>query len=259
MIPVKISVHIAYWHGKERMKYCVSVINDYFRKWDIAKMNIYIHTNTTDAYEMKPLFIPTNVINIEYIVHDCSAQPFLLTWKCREWIEKQVEELDVCIYLEDDIGIPFEAFQYWYKYKDALHSQNLDVGFIRVETKGDELYCSDILLPCNSPIVIQNRMFVYNHQNYCAFWICDKQELVRFIASDYWKYHTKFPDGSSSPFIRESSAIGFKMSYRASFYPVENGAVSNTCFVYHLPNNYVNNPNCEQGNFNVKQLLHQRK
>ena len=256
MIPVKVSIHIAYWYTKERAKYCISVINDYFLKWDVEFMNIYIHTNTVDTYDMKPLCIQTNTKKIHYIVHNCSDQPFLLTWKCREWIEKLVHELDVCIYCEDDIGIPFETFQYWYKYKDSLHSKNLDVGFIRVEKDSkNELFCSDILIPCHHPVAIQDRIFVYNHQNYCAFWICDKEELLQFINSEYWKYHTKFPDGSSSQFIRESSAIGYKMSYKASFYPVENNSVSNICFVYHLPNNYVNNPNCEQGKFNVKRLL----
>ena len=260
----KICVHIAsYWKNKEsyasRQPILVSVVNDYLALWDVKSMDIFIHTNSTEV--IKTQFNVSDRLRVHYIVHDLSREnPKYLVWRPRELMIKQKDMFDVFVYLEDDIGIPFKALKYWLHYKDTLHVNNLDVGFVRVETQNKtDYFCSDVLLPSSHPMRIDDRIFVWNHQNYCAFWICDRYELERFIASPYWSPHLYFPNGINKPpsiFILESSAIGFKMSYLGSFYPLDdtNTLVSDMCFVHHLANNYIHAHDTPLGKFAVERM-----
>ena len=271
---MKISAHIAYYHypdketSSKRSKYVVSMLNDYFNDWENEQLDIFIHTNTEDAKIMLEEIIPKTHTTIYFIVHDLSNEnPHNLTWKHRELMEKQKDDYDAFIYVEDDIGIPYKAFQYWAQHKNNLHTLNFDVGFVRVEkNENDVLFCTDILIPCVRLLETDNTIFAWNHQHYSAFWICDKDELVKFTESIYWKKHGYFPNGPSAPehpeWSRESAATGFKMSYRGllnspgSLFPVDNNntTISDICFVYHLPNNYVNSGS-HLAKFPVSKLL----
>ena len=267
-----VCIHMAFfWHetnntdssrvGTTRSTYVLRVVNEYLSKWDVRKLDLFIHTNSDKASTIRKDFQLHDRFTVTFVTHDLSYEHnFNLTWKPRAMLYTQQNSYDAFAYIEDDIGFPFETFCYWLKYKDILHMNNLDVGFVRVETNDSkEFFCTDVLIPCQSPIRAMDRVFAWNHQNYCAFWICDKEELKRFIASPYWKYHGYFPEGPTkpfSPFIQESSAIGFKMSYRGSFYPLDdtNTSISDMCFVHHLPNNFINSPAHEQGKFAVKRM-----
>ena len=276
---MKISTHIAYYHypdketSSKRSKYVVSMLNDYFNDWENEQLDIFIHTNTEDAKIMLEEIIPKTHVTIHFIVHDLSNEnPHNLTWKHRDLMELQKDDYDVFIYLEDDIGMPYKAFQYWLKYKDMLYPEGYDVGFVRVESLDNkEFFCSDVVQPSSCYIYIQDRYFTWNHQNYCAFWICDKDTLSDFMISPYWKQHGLFPHGLNAPevhFIRESAAIGYKMYYdrmlsmhpgltsMGSFYPVDYNKefISDICFVHHLANNYINAPGFAQGKLNVKRM-----
>ena len=55
-----------------------------------------------------------------------------LTWKCRSLLEKQIEDYDIFIYLEDDILLYKETLDYWLKYKDLFIKHKCNVGFMRV-------------------------------------------------------------------------------------------------------------------------------
>ena len=277
---MKISAHIAYYHYAEkeysnkRYKYVVSMLNDYFNEWEVEQIDIYIHTNTEDAKIILDELISKTHIHVSFIIHDLSNEnPHNLTWKHRALMETQKDDYDVFLYLEDDIGMPYKAFQYWLKYKDNLYSEGYDVGFVRVETLNNKDYfCSDVVQPCSCYLQIKDRYFTWNHQNYCAFWICDKNALSDFILSPYWKQHGLFPHGLDKPeahFIRESAAIGYKMYYdrmismhpglssMGSMYPLDENKeyISDICFVHHLANNYINAPGFVQGKFNVKRMV----
>jgi len=271
---MKISAHIAYYHypdkemANTRYKYVVSMLNDYFNEWEVEQLDIFIHTNTEDAKIILNNINCRGHIHISFIVYDLSNEnPHNLTWKHRELMETQKDDYDIFLYVEDDIGIPYKAFQYWLQYRNILIMNNLNPGFIRIEkNEKNELFCTDLLVPCTPIINILNTIFVWNHQHYCAFWICDSNELVQFMNSIYWKKHGYFPNGPTAPeepvWSRESAATGFKMAYRGvlnspgSVFPLEdnNKNISDVCFVYHLPNNYINSGS-HLGKFPVSKLL----
>ena len=266
-----VCCHIAYYHYLDKPAYAQTRANnlrksieDYLNTWDNVTIDIFIHTNS----ELTRIFtqyidLPTTV-TITVLVHDFTYEsPDYLTWKHRSLMETQINNYDVFLYMEDDIGIPNTTFQYWLKYKDALQRENLDLGFCLIESVNNkDWFCSSILKPCSVYIQIIDRYFAWNHQNYSAFWICDKDEMRRFIQSVYWKRHGYFPEGPGKPegpHIRESAAIGFKMSYNrfysGSFYPLTEDTkhVSDICYVHHITANYVNSEH-EQGKFPVTRL-----
>jgi len=256
-IELSVTVHITFFYREFREKYLIQVINEYLSKWTVKMMDIYIHTNSESALSIKEKCIIPQYISLNFIRHSLENQdPFLLTWKCRTLLKQQKDIYDIYLYIEDDIGIPDKALQYWLKYKDSLHTSNIDVGFVLLEEKDAKLYCANILIPSKYPCKIVDRIFVWNHQNYCAFWICDKKEFSLFVESKFWNFHGIFPNGPENPsiFIAENSAIGFKMNYLGTWYPLEDSQISDICYVYHLPNNYVSNEKSEFGKFPVERI-----
>jgi len=267
---MKVSAHIAYYHYSDektsgkRSKYLISMINDYFNQWEVEHIDIFIHTNTEDAKIIQNSFLYKSHIQLYFIVHNLSNEnPHNLTWKHRELMVTQKDKYDIFLYLEDDIGIPYKAFKYWLDYKHIINSINFDIGFIRIEKNdNNEIFCTDILLKCELyPLINTDMTFAWNHQHYCAFWICDKDTLVDFMNSKYWNKHGFFPEGYGKPehpeFSRESAASGYKMSYPypGSLFPVDNNTkkILDICFVYHLANNYVNS-DTHLGHFPVSSL-----
>jgi hypothetical protein len=268
---MKVCCHIAYYHylekpdySKFRSKNLCKIIEEYLSTWEDVTIDIFIHTNSELTKIITNFIDVKDSIKISVIVYDFTKEsPDYLTWKHRDLMEKQIHNYDVFLYMEDDIGIPYKTFQYWLKYKDALKTENLDLGFCLIESLNNkDWFCSTILKPCSVYIKIMDRYFAWNHQNYSAFWICDKEEMNRFINSVYWKRHGYFPEGPGKPegpHIRESAAIGFKMSYNrfcvGSFYPLtaDEKNVSDICYVYHVSANYINSEH-EQGKFPVTRL-----
>jgi len=267
---MRVSAHIAFYcHAlniqQKRNTYIVQVINDYLNTWTVTSMDIFIHTNSESAKYIEPHLNYGSHIKIEFIIHDLSAEknPKYLTWKHRELMEKQKNDYDVFVYLEDDTGVPNKAFQYWLKFKDEFKKKRIDLGFARVETLDNkEYFCHDILTPCKGWIKISDTIFTWNHAHFAAFWILDREELHNFIASKFWPRYCFFPNGLHNPesqFIQESAGIGFKMSYtgffNGGFYPINTDTryVLDDCIVYHLANNYVGG-GVEQGNFNIKRM-----
>ena len=265
---MRVSAHIAFYcHPPEiqekRNIYITKVINDYLNKWEVTSMDIFIHTNSETAKYIEQSLNYGPQIKIEFIVHDLSNEtnPKYLTWKHRELMNIQKNDYDVFVYLEDDTGVSNAAFQYWLKYKDIFKENNIDLGFARVETLDNkEFYCHDILMPCTGLFQILDTLFTWNHASFAAFWILDREELHKFIASRFWPRYCFFPNGLDKPessFIQESAGIGFKMSYKqgGAFYPIDpiTGHISDICVVYHLANNYIGNGQ-EQGNFNIKKM-----
>ena len=85
-------------------------------------------------------------------------------------------------------------------------------------------------------------MFINNgNSSYCACWIYDKNEFIKWTNSRYY-------NSENIPFysnlLREKSAFGLHNLdmgwYKATVIPIENGKLAGECKIYHLPNNYMN-------------------
>ena len=256
---IRVSIHIAYYHytddpikSSERLTYLTRMFEDFFNHWQDVYLDVFIHTN--DTFTFQPTIPP--FINISHVIYNFKDEdPHNLTWKHRELMETQLDKYDVFIYVEDDIGIPYKAFQYWNKYYKTVEPL-YNIGFLRVEKE----FCSDMLEPCQPYLMeIDRQLFGWNPQSYSAFWICASENMPIFISSKYWKPHTYFPPDFPPGLSRESAATGPKMmnGRQGALFPIDHDTLSTLqedCFVFHLPNNYANSTS-HLGHFPTKEMV----
>lgn len=204
--------------------------------------DIFIHTNNIDL-QASDFNTFTNG-NIYIVWHDLSGtDPFYLTWKCRDIMKEQRFNYDIFMYIEDDILVPFKAIKYWLQYNEDLIKIKCNLGFLRIETKDDTEYLTDLPGKKFNTILKHNgTSYCLNNINpYCAFWIYNKMEFNKFVSSKLYN-----PVNISNYYgIRPKSAIGLHgfhtYWYMFTLIPVKNHKLHEDCKIYHMPNNYVLN------------------
>ena len=239
---MKIVKHITFFYIEDRIIYINNIINE-VNNYEY-ETDIFIHTNINN-FEIDKLSKYNNGL-IKIIYHNLSnCHPHKLTWKSREIIKTQKDKYDIFIYLEDDILIKFNTIKYWIKFNKKTIENNYNLGFLRIEVKDKDEYITDLLKDkkFKHNIKIDNQNYCINNINpYCAFWIYSKEELNKFINTDYYDF--KNPK-QNYYYTRERSAIGLHginfNYYKGTIIPIENNKLHEDCKVYHMPNNYVNN------------------
>ena len=241
---MKICVHIAYYFKKERLKYVKRVLEE-INKYP-HDVDIFIHTTEKIPIESSK--------NLKILIHKTfkDNNPYYLTWKCRLLLESQIDKYDIFIYLEDDIILYKETLNYWLKYKDWCIKRRLNLGFLRIEKSpldGKNHWVDSggkrlVNFPKKEYAVVNTV------QEYCAFWIYDRNEMKRWILSDYWdpskvnKIHSVRPwRNLSKNHIRERSSVGMTYDgYRGTIIPLINGKVHPNCVVYHQGERFTSDP-----------------
>lgn len=243
-----ITKHITFFYLPDRLQYVHRLLqeaNDY-----PFPTNVFIHTNT--SMDLNLNFEYTNG-KIQIIVHNLErVNPYYLTWKCRDLLKAQKNDYDIFMYMEDDVLLKKEALWYWLRYKDEVINSEYNLGFFRIEVgKDGREYTTDlgyrreegdsIKYHLTKTVDREDVSYVLNDKNpYCAFWIYDQKEFLRFVHSPYYDIGNIRGYG-----IRESSAIGLHGLetpwYKGTVIPLIHGNVHPDSRVYHLPNNYVDN------------------
>ena len=235
---MKIALHICSYNGrnyKKRYIFLKKIVKNYFLI--DKKTKIFIHTNKiTEKFKIK---------KVNYIKHNLhNTNPFYLSWKCRELIKKQRNHFDCFIYSEDDILFTKENFNYWLKFKNISIKNDFNLGFFRIEKRNGKMFSTDLTESLKYKISISGVKFVVNNvNNYCAFWIYDKNELKKFIKTKYWKFDWKGKSMYAFYGIREMSAIGWHgknmKRYKATIIPLFKKKLPTGSFVSHLSNNHA--------------------
>jgi len=233
---MKFTIHITYFYLESRIKYINRIIqetNTYEHPADI-----YIHTNnfhlTENTFEKY-----TNGL-IKLIHYDLTnTNPEYLSWKCRDVMKQQINEYDVFMYIEDDILVPHKAIQYWLHYNEKLIKLNYNLGFVRIEFNNDIQYITDLEgVHLDTCITLDQQYCINNKNPYCAFWIYNKNEFVRFVNSPY--YDISNIRGYDP---RAASAIGLHGLhtnwYNGTIIPIIDKKLHDSCKIYHMPNNYI--------------------
>ena len=105
---------------------------------------------------------------------------------------------------------------------------------------------------------VEESLYYFPHVPYQAFWICDKRQMMRFIKSKAWE------NDNSDWCIRERAASGMTLLLRKNhknhkhnlLIPLdETENISEDALVYHLPNNYVDNPNVLASKLTIDKLM----
>lgn len=264
LISMNIAVHIAFYYIESRLGF----INKILLNLSDIPHHIKVFIYSSKMFDLRSPFknievevIPFRFLNLrigkKFLIGKGLLNsiipislrhyfhPYYLTWKNREYVKRLVDQYDVQIYLEDDIGFTKETFEYWLNYKKACMDHDYNLGFLRVEVDEDnnKLFCSDLTKTPERIIHIENRLFLLNDQNpYCGFWIYDQDELKKFTESKEWGF--KFKEYK----IREKSAVGWHgrnmKRYKGTVIPLQ-AMENNTyvthddCKVYHLSNRFI--------------------
>lgn len=238
---MKITKHISFYFLKNRIIYINNIIDE-TNKYEYIT-DIFIHTNSIDLQE--GMFKNYTNGDIKIIHHDLSnINPFYLTWKCRELLQKQQDEYDIFIYIEDDILVPYKAIKYWLEYNEKLIEMNYNLGFVRIEVENNIEYITDLYGEKFDNIInLNEKKYCVNNKNpYCAFWIYNKSEFNKFVNSKYYNINN-----ISGYKTREQSAIGLHGLntdwYKNTLIPIINNKLIEECKIYHMQNNYVLNKN----------------
>jgi hypothetical protein len=249
---LKITKHISFFYKKDRLAYLNKII-DTTNNYDYYT-DIYIHTN--ENFNNNELNYYQNG-KIKIVIHDLSNEnPFFLTWKCRDLMKSQQNEYDIFIYTEDDIQIPKKTINYWLKNYQKLLNNKYNLGFVRIEKKSNnDEYITDINTKLNKIVTIEKELFILNNNPYCAMWIYDKNEFKKFVNSKYWNLTMV----GACYDIREQSAIGLHGKctdwFKGTLIPIVNKRLIEDCKIYHLPNNYVNNPSTNFGKIKFNDIV----
>lgn len=277
LIKMKIAAHITFFYVESRLCYLKAVIEN-LRTIE-EDVHIYIYTNqpihdlpleqvTVLQYpykkqkwvELLSFFDFKFLRSFTYPISRALSQylyfgfkklglskyihPFYLTWENRSVVKKILNDYDVQMYLEDDIGFGKDAFEYWLKYADTCIKNGYNLGFLRTEIdpKGD-FYITDLHQLPENIIELDGKLFLINDVNtYCAFWIYTKEELSKFIMLKAWNFNFRGQN------VREKSAVGWHSKgmkhYKGTIIPlfIENDSTLRTeigCSIRHLPNNYI--------------------
>ena len=233
----KLVIHVAFFYREERLDYIHKIIHE-SHKYPFEIVDVFIHTN-------RPFQLNEENSTVNIIVHYFD-DPFALTWLCRPLMHEQKDTYDAFMYIEDDILVPKEAIHYWQELSPLLKKMFYNLGFVRIEIKDGTEFITDLQIHEKfSDFLILNgtQLYVINNKNpYCAFWIYSKQDFHDFISSNYYDVNNITNYDS-----RARCAIGlhgFGMSYYDATlipYDKKNG-LDERCRIYHLPNNYVNDP-----------------
>ena len=90
---------------------------------------------------------------------------------------------------------------------------------------------------------MEGKRFVVNDwDNYCCFWIYNKDQFHKFLKSKWWSFKKRAHNFRHNYGITERSSIGFhslNMNYfKATLLPEIDNQPDPNCFIEHMTNNY---------------------
>ena len=233
----KIAIHISHYISDISKKNYLQKIFKNFRKFNTNNY-FFIHSNINLRSK--------NQKKIKFIFHNLKNEdPRYLTWKSRKLMEKQKNNFDYFIYMEDDISFTRKNFEYWLRYSKECIDNKFNLGFLRYEKdERGNLWSSDLSYKLNKYVILEKKKYIVNDVNpYCAFWIYNKSEFNKFIKTNIWKFNWKKKSAFAFYNIQEMSAIGWHglnmEKYLASIIPINSKLPSTGSLIHHLSNIHV--------------------
>lgn len=209
------AVHIAFHYVFARIDILKKTIG-FIQTWGVY-VDIFIHSNVTECI---------TGLNATWIYHKDLDHPFALTWLPIETIKTQIDKYDFFVYIEDDIGIPNSAFEYWKRYP-IIHT-----GFIRKNIITEQY--DDIV---SAGYTIENAFSETNDPSfiifkggslYKAFWINTNDQMKYYLS--IFEETTMYDIRRNLEWSRERSAFG-NSALVSSLFPIKE---INNSIIWHL-------------------------
>lgn len=145
--------------------------------------HIVVHTNQQSSAEL----LKCNFKDVETIVAENKG--YNLTWEHRAYIAKNMHNYENCMYLEDDIVVPYDTYiryleNFWTLWPTAVP------GLLRYEKVGENKFFNELKGPNWQTWTIDknNKIFAYWRCPYSAMWILPTKILkkcVEFLKEDF--------------------------------------------------------------------------
>jgi hypothetical protein len=246
---------IAFHYADSRFQYLKTVLHRFLNTYEIP-LKIIVDTNSYETEVLLREQFPKecNSSRIEIKVHEELIHPFCLTWAHRFHFKRLINDYALFMYLEDDMDVPFENFKNYIQNFSILWPRCIP-SFIRVERDlSGNKFCSDQLIvhrvPESQLLHIGSKRFICLQNDYCAFWIMPQEALIARMTPNFARWETE-------GHIRETAASfpNWELKMPALVEVDSQGKVSEKCYTYHLPNNYVLQEGTPLGKLSVNSLL----
>jgi hypothetical protein len=145
--------------------------------------HVVVHTSQQAAAEL----LNTSFKNIEVIVAENKG--YNLTWEHRGYMAKYIHDYENCMYLEDDIIIPYETYlryieNFWTLWPEAVP------GLLRYEEVNGIKFFNELNEPIWTTWVVakENKTFAYWSRPYTAAWILPTKILkpcIDLLGNDF--------------------------------------------------------------------------
>ena len=252
----RLLVHIAFHFVSHRTRYLETVIAG-IAGYELDQVLIVIDSNTDAVADVVAgLQLPSHC-TLRVDVHSGLVHPFDLTWAHRKDMELEVAGWDYFMYLEDDIHVPWTTFKQWLARSESVSRRGFIHGFLRVEVDAaGRTVSTDWRLPLRQPAMleIQGAKYIRPLAFYQACWVYSRATMQEFIKGAAWKrgFHrwSAVTRGhrnlGAANYSREFAAFGMSCAAPGRprvLLPLDvNGQVDSSAWVWHLPNNYADNP-----------------
>ena len=193
-------------------------------------------------------FLDDKDLGVNIVKHNLSESDLnrgILTWKTRNNMKQYASLYDYFIYIEHDIKFTESNFEYWKEYNQKLKGKRLNLGFLIFERSNEDnsKYSVHLSNKINKILIIDNEKYAINDvENYCCFWIYDKNFFHKFINSKWWNVNSKVTNYRHTYGNCEKVAIGMHALnigyFKATIIPIQNNNFDERCKIEHLTNNY---------------------
>ena len=232
----RLFVVIAFHVVPEREKYVLSLIKR-FSTYSLKGIDIIVDTN-----------VPFHFEGATNCVHNNLQHPWHLTWMHRKHFKEQIDNYDWFMYVEDDMDVPFDAFEEYVDNFAYLWKLKYVPSFVRLEEFNGKYYVTDVTSSqANQPIInISGKEYISLTQPYHAFWIMPQKELKETMTKSFVRTELSRENAASYPMWELK---------RTPLVRIENGKISPLSYSYHLANNYAPFPNTPFGKIEINDLL----
>ena len=277
---IRILVAVPFHFRANRLEFLFRTVRA-LSEYPVAALDITVLTNVDAEEELeqiragcKPLFEPfpawgaTKQLLIES--HTALEDPWLLPWCHKHLIADKFLKGDYShfIYIEDDMLLSFQAFNYFLRYRELLKKEGLIPAFQRIEYNNEtnRLYFCDQLgvsdFKSRSKVKLDGYEFVNVDFPWSAVLILDRELAAEHI-------ETRSFDRKRSGAVRpgwdlacragmglcfENVPPGFSHRYVSPVNP-ETMTTPSWSWVYHVPNNYTKDPLQPFGKTRIDQIF----
>lgn len=248
----RVQVHVVS-HYRSRRTEQLTIVLEAMLGWRNCIIDLII-TSNVDTYEASG-FLRPYVAAFEDAGHHLALNvvrgldnPRMLTWEHKRYLEPWVKGAspgeDFFLWIEDDIRITNDNIVYATRAVRALKPHGLVPGFIRYETKGDELRLVDITEVegvDERTVLVDGREYHACRNPYWAGSILDRDLALEYLASRSFTPESSEFVGWN---IQERAAMGLTwenpepgLGTRVVI-PLRNGLPDPMCLVWHCSNSY---------------------